>query len=64
MSNGGIGEAGLTGSNVDFSRLDLSEVVLSEAPVSLSVNLLAVVLGPEGRQDQISVGHNLKAKYS
>ena len=43
------GDDCLTGSNVDFSRLDLSEGVLGQAAVGLSVNFLAVVLGSEGR---------------
>ena len=49
-----------TCSHVDIPGLDPAELVLRNAAVGLRVNLLLVVAGAEGGQDQVSVVHNLQ----
>jgi len=49
-----------TSSNVDISRLDFAKSVLGNASVGLSMNLLVVILSPEGWQNQIAICQYLK----
>ena len=53
-----------TCSDVDIPGLDPPEFVLRPAPVGPGVNLLLVVAGLEGREDEVAVVHHLEIQQS
>ena len=53
-----------TCSHVDIPGLDPPELVLRPTPVGPGVNLLLVVAGLEGREDEVAVVHHLQTQQS
>ena len=53
-----------TCSHVDIPGLDPPELVLCPTPVGPGVNLLLVVAGLEGREDEVAVVHHLEIQQS
>ena len=53
-----------TCSHVNIPGLDPAELVLRPAPVGPGVNLLLVVAGLEGREDEVAVVHHLEIQQS
>ena len=53
-----------TCSHVDIPGLDPPELVLGPTPVGPGVNLLLVVAGLEGREDEVAVVHHLQTQQS
>ena len=50
----------ITCSHVDIPGLDPAQLIAGHTPVGLSVNILLVVAGLEGGEDQVPIVHHLQ----